>query len=574
MASALDLIAKGQRDLKNIPLEWYVSSGVGSSSKDIPMALPKGWTNPGGLQKLTQAEAIQRMKGITLHDSKYLKGRISDAAIADNLKYLQKNYPGIKADQNLYDWLMSSSGEGNLSLERKFLKDPTTTDPNSVELNGQFYDRNTAEKLLGMSLEEAKKQSLAEGQLKTKMQGEQAAEAKRQAEIKTYTDAGKPVPQELLAPGQGEGNGKDGFQVGPGGDQTQASGKPATNVVKQQDGTYAVTDTSGNVLQSGFQNIAQALAVQNQITVGSTPQLSGRPDVFAVQPTQAEIDAGIQPIVPQAGMAPVQPKVAELKDLEALQAGTLPTPKAEAATGTLVGSTIDTEGLTDEQIKNADTLANAIASDDSLLYVPKISPADIDGYIASGKLDAAKELDPYYKEIIGRTKETYLQSVLFETKARELSMRQEALNRAKEKKSIQDDLERRGATYTGEASEELGVESALSPELNSVIEGLMQKRQDIVTTSSKQQFEKNIALLTQSAEEQLGTQAVKDITGADTSSLSASLFKVLGTPTMGSIAADQTTNIETRAKELAKGQVAKELAKSSDFPTSEYLKYI
>ena len=561
MASALQQnqnFAQGKADVKPIPLAWFTTPG---SEKEPALLLPdygmpkKVGEDGNGFIRVSHEDAVARLKKIT-HDTTYA--------------------PGKPKGQNLYDWYLAQSDTNQeiKSIKEMLVSGGKANSAESFLVNGIFSDKQLAQKVSGMTTQQLMDMGKADQALQTKMQSEQAAEAKRQAEIKTYTDSGKPVPQELLAPGQGEGNGKDGYQVGPGGEQTQASGKPATNVVKQQDGTYAVTDTSGKILQPGFKNIAQALAAQNQITTGGTPQLSGRPDLFAVQPTQAEIDAGIQPIVPQAGMAPVQPKVAELKDLEALQAGTLPTPKAEAATGTLVGSTIDTEGLTDEQIKNADTLANAIASDDSLLYVPKISPADIDGYIASGKLDAAKELDPYYKEIIGRTKETYLQSVLFETKARELSMRQEALNRAKEKKSIQDDLERRGATYTGEASEELGVESALSPELNSVIEGLMQKRQDIVSTSSKQQFEKNIALLTQSAEEQLGTQAVKDITGADTSSLSASLFKVLGTPTMGSIAADQTTNIETRAKELAKGQVAKELAKSSDFPTSEYLKYI
>lgn len=118
-----------------------------------------------------------------------------------------------------------------------------------------------------------------------------------------------------------------------------------TKVLQQSDGTFAVTDTSGKVLKGGFANEAQALATQNQITGGSTPTLSGRPDVFAVQPTQAEVDAGIQPVVPQAGMAPVNPKVAELGDIQALQAGTLPTPKAEAQakiTDPVSGETFDT----------------------------------------------------------------------------------------------------------------------------------------------------------------------------------------------------------------------------------------
>ena len=405
-------------------------------------------------------------------------------------------------------------------------------------------------------------------ELKAKMQGEQATEKARLAEVKKYEDANQPVPRSLIQGTIGE---------------VPASGKPATSLEQKPDGTFnLVNEVTGQVIQEGIKDVVTAQAIQNQTTTGGTPQLSGRPDLFAVEPTQAEKDAGIQPIVPQAGMAPVQPTVATPEQIKQIQAGTLPTPAAEKAGGTVdpsqkkevPKSDVDVDGLTDEQIKAAEDLADAVAGDDELLYNPKISPEDIDSYISSGKLDAAKELKPYYDETIGRAKEAYLQSVLYETQAQELTMRQQALTRAKELKSIQDDFERRGVTYSGEASQELGVQSALSPELNSTIKGLFQERQDILSTSTKQNFEKNIASLTQAAEQQLGTQAVKDITGADTSSLASGLFKTLGTPTFGDIAREQTTNIAKRSQEIAKAKVAKELAMSKDFPTSEYLKYI
>jgi len=62
-------------------------------------------------------------------------------------------------------------------------------------------------------------------------------------------------------------------------------------------------------------SIGEALALQQQISGGSTPSLSGRPDVFAVQPTAAEVKAGIQDIVPQAGFDPVTPRIATGEEL-------------------------------------------------------------------------------------------------------------------------------------------------------------------------------------------------------------------------------------------------------------------
>ena len=317
MASALQqnqYFAQGKADVKPIPLAWFTTPG---SEKEPALLLPdygmpkKVGEDGNGFIRVSHEDAIARLKKIT-HDTTYA--------------------PGKPKGQSLYDWYLAQADTNQeiKSIKEMLVSGGKANSAESFLVNGIFSDKQLAQKVSGMTTQQLMEMGKADQALQTKMQGEQAAEAKRQAEIKTYTDAGKTVPQELLAPGQGEGNGKDGFQVGSNMEQTQASGRPATNVVKQPDGTYAVTNTSGNVLQSGFQNIAQALATQNQITTGGTPQLSGRPDLFAVEPTQAEVDAGIQPIVPQAGMAPVQPTVATPEQIKQVQAGTLPTPAAEA----------------------------------------------------------------------------------------------------------------------------------------------------------------------------------------------------------------------------------------------------
>lgn len=90
----------------------------------------------------------------------------------------------------------------------------------------------------------------------------------------------------------------------------------ATQIKQNPDGTYSVIKAkTGEVLQDGLKTVATALAVGQQISGGSTPSLSGLPEVYAQTPTQAEIDAGIQPIMGSKGqivipVAAVNPELA------------------------------------------------------------------------------------------------------------------------------------------------------------------------------------------------------------------------------------------------------------------------
>src|SRR3990167_5388917 len=102
--------------------------------------------------------------------------------------------------------------------------------------------------------------------------------------------------------------------------------KTGENLTIDQKNFQIIGVDSGKVYGQGS-SLADALARQQQLAGGSTPTVSGRPDLFATTPTAGEQAVGIQPVVPQAGMAPVKPQVATGAQLAAKTAGTLPTPK-------------------------------------------------------------------------------------------------------------------------------------------------------------------------------------------------------------------------------------------------------
>lgn len=74
----------------------------------------------------------------------------------------------------------------------------------------------------------------------------------------------------------------------PGGTGTDLS--DATLVEQSDDGTYSITNAgTGETLEGGFSSIQEALARQTQLKVGGTPQLTGAPDVFAIEPLESEV---------------------------------------------------------------------------------------------------------------------------------------------------------------------------------------------------------------------------------------------------------------------------------------------
>src|SRR3990167_7198985 len=86
----------------------------------------------------------------------------------------------------------------------------------------------------------------------------------------------------------------------------------ATNEVKGR--------TSGKVYGKG-NTLAESLAIQNQVSSGSTPTVSGRPDLYAIEPTTQE-KTSIAPISGASGQA-VTPRTATPEEMSQSLAGTL-----------------------------------------------------------------------------------------------------------------------------------------------------------------------------------------------------------------------------------------------------------
>jgi len=238
--------------------------------------------------------------------------------------------------------------------------------------------------------------------------------------------------------------------------------------------------------------------------------------------------------------------------------------EVQAPAGAVDDTEVDMSGLSQDEIDAAKALADKALESD-LVYKPKITPEDIKTYIAEGIASATEETDPYYKEVLSRATEAYVQGVTFEAQARELQLQQQKINEARELKAVQDNLEARGATFSGEAVQLLGDMSALPPDLRENVQGLLQQQQSLTASTTQQRFAENVQRLSSAAEAQIGTAGIEQAQGK-LPTLAEGLARGLGTPTKGTIAAEQVTGQQTRGRELAKGRVAQELLMSPDFP--------
>lgn len=247
-----------------------------------------------------------------------------------------------------------------------------------------------------------------------------------------------------------------------------------------------------------------------------------------------------------------------------------------AGTGTTgTGTTGTGASELPQEINDAiDKIAEEAANSD-MVYSPKISPTDIQKFIEEGIAQARIEDDQYFSEIIGRTKEAYMQGMEVETKYRQIQLEQESINRQQELKQAQEGLEASGATFSGEASSLLGAQSALPPGLRDTVEGLLQKSQRMSASTSQMRFAENLRNLTTQAEERLGTQAVQGMLDKNPDLMGfANALLTFNTPTPGSITRERETQAQLRGREIAQGNIAQELATSGDFPTDALFNFI
>ena len=151
-------------------------------------------------------------------------------------------------------------------------------------------------------------------------------------------------------------------------DRARRSGRIPTRIRDTGSGYEILDSRNGNVLETQpytTENknvvLAQVLARQNQITTGSTPQLSGRPDLYATEPTQEEREAtfgrAFEPYSEPLTGIPVAPSVATPEQISQLQTGTLENYPTALGGTYLDGSTFERLrglGLTEADIFRVD----------------------------------------------------------------------------------------------------------------------------------------------------------------------------------------------------------------------------
>jgi hypothetical protein len=76
---------------------------------------------------------------------------------------------------------------------------------------------------------------------------------------------------------------------GPAAGTTTAAAPKGTLVEQQPDGTYALVNAADkSIIRPGFKSLQEGLAIQQQMSGGSTPQLTGAPTTYAVAPATEE----------------------------------------------------------------------------------------------------------------------------------------------------------------------------------------------------------------------------------------------------------------------------------------------
>ncbi len=231
---------------------------------------------------------------------------------------------------------------------------------------------------------------------------------------------------------------------------------------------------------------------------------------------------------------------------------------------TTVNATDFLASLSTSEQDAINSLADEITNNPSVISSSSLTPEDLDKYIQEGLTAAKTEMSPYYDEQKKLVLAKYNQGLTDLAAQRDIETQIEKINRDKEKKAIQNDLESRGVTFSGEAVETLGSESALSPELRSQLEGRFQKEQNLIASTSALRFSQNLRDIGQTAETTLGSANVPTAAGY--------------TPTLGvrgSLEREQTTNELNRANELARSKVARAMMTNPDFQVNaDFLSYI
>ena len=277
---------------------------------------------------------------------------------------------------------------------------------------------------------------------------------------------------------------------------------PALN--KDEKDTFEVIGEDTGTVYGQGESLAEALALQTQLQSGSTPSVSGRPDLFAIEPTLPEEIAAVE-----AGTA----RVATLDELEQARLGTLPTLEAEQAAKAAATATAAADASTSISSALESSVSAlesaALEADPSLVITDEMRDAWL-----QEAWDEIKS-NKYYAETI-RLAEldigTSIDRLIEDTRAREAALVKQygtALT------ATQESLQARGLLYGGVRT---GEERELAEEANVALSA-----EDIA-------MKRGLEDITAGAERYLGSERAEEL--APTYGTTQEVGRVLaGTPT-------------------------------------------
>lgn len=261
------------------------------------------------------------------------------------------------------------------------------------------------------------------------------------------------------------------------GDRTMKEGE-ATVVKQDAQGNYDILSANNGrtIADNVSTDLSQALAIQTQRQAGGTPPLSGRPDLYAVQPTQQEMQPGYgQAFTPyQEQGQTITPQVATLDQINQLRNGTLesfnqanniqsqqvvqpqPQPVFQPPV-TLVDQSTTQNQVNTAVNTNVNNTTNQLVTATEQLVGQKEQAAAMQGVKVTADMrsawlqEALVELkqNRYYQEVIRNTEfdlGTTLNRLVEDTRAREMNLAQQYKENLK---GTQANLQNRGMLYGG-----------------------------------------------------------------------------------------------------------------------------
>lgn len=350
----------------------------------------------------------------------------------------------------------------------------------------------------------------------------------------------------------------------------------------EETGLYEVIGDSTGEVYGSSENLAEALAIQQQTQGGSTPSITGQPTVYATEPTTEEEQAAVasgeatvateeqlEDITVRTDVGDYIPNREELDRLVSLglteddiirEMGEDGVEKIyfkpgvseqtlidRQASSTTLPDNIDTEGLTAEDIADLEDIYSYSQGDLSLITDPTITSETVsDATVEDFLKTAQEELNPYYQQLFQRTGEEYIRGMEYLAQQREIELQTEQANALAEQEALAESAAESGTTFSGIRQE---------------AESLLAEEQELAATSSRLAYEYDIESTGREAEDVLGSEYLGTL---ELPTLEGETVFELAGDVKGSLEAEQETAEQVRAAELEEEAKLAEIAASDE----------